>query len=280
MRKIFHALDFNLVSHDTNLDKASSFSFLFGFITSKLQFIPNSLFLSMTTAGSLVLYAAGYLFWLIGSYYHPDHHRQEHEWYGFAQFREQHRIAAIVGLIAAVLSIAAWYMPVLTVPAVWMYSISNVIWVISEYHKLNNPPHYEENYSHEQQADYLAYSISIATISLIVSVATTMAFFLPLLSTSILLSSSLISGGIGMLSLEYWLSYSYGDHLPTTIIANSYQQMPADFYPSLTRQLTPPLEIHHHKNTLFQPPSPPRDLDESPIIFTSDEDLDQLNNRV
>lgn len=167
----------------------------------------------------------GYGVWFIGSHFHPEHTYNEEEWYGFAQFKEQHLFAATLGLIATVLSIAGIFVPVLLIPAAWMFLGSSCMWATSEYHKLNNPHPQEEDYSHTYQKAYFKYALTLAGMSLVTAVCTTLIFLFPPLTIPILIGSGIVIAGLSVVAAEMWLNYTFGNHKPTPVPSTSHQQM-------------------------------------------------------
>lgn len=236
------------MSHATRLDKASSYFFLLGFFLSKIQYIPLTIISSTLKFSSLIMYFLGYLLWIIGSHIYPDHNRLKNQWYGFAQFKEQYQCAAIIGLIATVLSIIAIFVPILILPAAWLFLSSNVIWTIGEYHKLNNPPEYELNYSHGHQSVYLSYAMTMSTITLLTAVTTTLMIIFPLIALPVFMGGALLGIGLGALGLEYWLEFSFGNH-PLTPIKESYRHMNYSLGPSGTKVTS--FSESYHNHTVF-----------------------------
>lgn len=125
------------MSRSPILIKISNYSFGFGLFVSALSRIP---FLSEILALPLLIsWLIGYSTWYIGTIlYGKDHRRKEDSWYGFAQFRQQHQTAALLGTIATVL---CFIVPTLIIPTAWLFTISNIFWAIGEHHKKKYATH-------------------------------------------------------------------------------------------------------------------------------------------
>lgn len=213
------------MSHYARIYKASSLFFFSGFVVSKIQYLPvGALITPIINSVALAMYFLGYLLWYIGSYFNPDHPGIKEQWFGFAEFKEQYRYAAAVGTVATILGIIAVFFPVITIPSVWLFLVSNVIWTISEFHILKNPPAYDEKYSAECQEIYLHYALSMTAIALVVALSTTLAFSLPAFAVPIFLVSSILCIGLGAFAFEKWLDYTFGKH-PITPVSDSYEYL-------------------------------------------------------
>lgn len=232
------------------LDKLSSYSFILGMIASKIQYIPINIATPFLNLTSLTLYLLGYFLWFLSSHFSPDHRAEYTQWYGFAQFKEQNIYAASVGILAALVSIAAIALPVLAIPAAWMFVCCNSIWSISEYHKLKNPIK-DENYSESYQQSYFSYTLAMTTMGIIGALATTLIFFFPTITIPALVLSGIISIGIGIVAAEYWVDFTFGDHKKTSSSTTSYDKMNNQLGASVQLE-----EAHnpvpHHGKDLFK----------------------------
>lgn len=211
------------MSNATRLTKASSVFFFFGFTASKIRYVPIVIASALLSLISLGLYLIGYLLWFIGSHIQTDHSKHDHKWYGFAQFKEQYRLAALLGLVATAFSAIALFAPVLIIPAVWLFLGSNIFWAIGEYHKLNHPPQNDPDYSQGHQLAYLSYAITMSVITLLAATSTTLILLFPPLIAPIMIVSTVLSIGLGTLVVEYWLSFTFGNHPPTPVIQSDDQ---------------------------------------------------------
>ena len=212
------------MSHARRLDKASTYFFSTALVLSKLQYIPNAMATFVLKLSSLSLYLIGYALWFSASLLRGDHKRHNPNWYGFAQHKIQASFASITGFIATGLSIAAAFVPVLFPPAAWLYVVSNIIWTIAEYHKLNNPPKDTEHFSYSRQRAYLSYTITITTMSVVTAVAATLILVFPPIAIPATIISVIISIGLGILAFEYWMDSTHGDH-KETLVSGSYYEM-------------------------------------------------------
>ena len=183
------------------LNSASGWLFTTGFIFSKLQAIPIMIVSGILSIVSLLAYLIGYIVWYIAALCYPEHKRKQDQWYGFADFKHQYQVAALIGTTATVLCIL---FPLLIIPTAWLYTVSNSLWAISEHHKQQNPPKDDVQYSNERQTEYLRYATLVACTSALTAVATTIAFFIPPIALTLLA----VAGGFGICitvaSLYYW----------------------------------------------------------------------------
>jgi NhaP-type Na+/H+ or K+/H+ antiporter len=238
------------VSKTKILDKLSSYAFALGLVASKIQYIPINIATPFLNLTSLTLYLLGYFLWFLSSHFYPDHHPEYTEWYGFAQFKEQNIYAASLGILAALLSIAAIALPVLVIPAAWMFVCCNSIWTISEFHKLKNPLK-AENYSESYQESYFSYALTMTMMGIIGALSTTLILLFPPITITILALSGIISVGLGIVAVEYWLDFTFGDHKKTQSMETSYNKMTNKFGTSLQFEETPSQAPHQGKD-LFE----------------------------
>lgn len=232
------------------LGKASGFLFISGFIVGKLQYLPLALFSSILNIVSLLLYCVGYSLWFISSHFQPEHTIKKEEWYGFDEFKKQYLYAATIGIIASITGIAAVFLPVLFIPASWLFFFSNLVWSTGEYHKFNSPPKADENYSSSYQKAYLSFAVSMTIISLFAAAGTTVAILFPPAAVGVLLTTIIICLGLGVLAGEFWLDFNFGDHKKDVTDKSSYTQI------SNSLKAEPKLEteyeiIPEHSNSLF-----------------------------
>lgn len=259
LKKITHRREYDLVTQASKLGKASSFFFFSGFVISKIQYLPVAIVSSALTLLSLGMYFIGYALWFISSHFHPDQKIANEEWYSFAQFKEQFLYASILGLIGTLLSITAIFFPVVLVPAAWLYVGSNILWAIGEFHKLNNPPVDDENFNYEKQNNYLSYALTMTTIALIAATATTLVYFFPPIALTVILTSSIICVGLGLLAAEHWLNSNFGDYKkdPDTGVKNhntSYKSMSRNLQNSEKKTLPVATAPYHGEHPLASKP--------------------------
>lgn len=233
------------------ISKASSYFFLLGFIASKIQYLPLAFISSIINLVALGFYFAAYGLWFISSHFQPSQKEKNNEWYGFAQFKEQYLYAATIGLIASTISMMAFFFPVLLPPAAWLFFCSNMVWSIGEYHKLNNPPETDENYSHSYQKSSLSYSITMTAITLTTAISATLIFLFPPITISVIIASTITCMGLGILAAEYWLDYTFGDHKKTSVINHSYNHMQESLGPAQTNHTTHCSEPYHGNEILY-----------------------------
>lgn len=213
------------MSTNTSLNKVTTFFFGAGFVFLKLQQLPIPVFSLVVKIIAFVLYLIAYSLWLIRTILDPDEKTTHDKWYNFAQLKEQFRLSALVGMLGCVLSILGVFFPVFLLPAAWLFLIGNTIWTIGEYHKINNPPTHDELYSQSHQSAYLSYAVLITTMTLITTLATTLIFIFPAISVPLLICSSLICLGLGLLAWKHWIEANFGEHPPNQVVIQSYEQM-------------------------------------------------------
>jgi hypothetical protein len=239
------------VRDGSKISSASSYFFVSGFIIGKIQYFPFPLVVSITNLLSLACYLMGYSLWFVSSHFNPEHPPLENEWYGFTQFKEQYLYAATLGIIATLMSACAIAFPVLAIPAAWLFVVSNATWTIGEYHKLQNPPDYDPNYSHSRQDTYLSYAITMTAIGLITATSVSLSFLFPAIIVPVVAVSAIICLGLGVLAADYWLDCTFNDHKPGIPENHSYTHMQQSFGPALNSQ-SQNAPVPHHGNKLFQ----------------------------
>jgi hypothetical protein len=233
----------------------SGYFFLLGFVSSRLNHMPNMLLNTILNVVSLVSYLIGYVSWYLASLYYPEHPPKVEQWFGFAQFRRQYQIAAILGTLATIFYIVS---PTLLIPSTWLYFISNALWAISEYHKRENPPE-ESNYCPERQTSYVKFAIIVTLSALEEALAETLIWLLPLEATCIITIFSIIGTILTLASLYYWYQSAFGN-FEKEPISDSYQLFANQLvvHPSsLKRCPTPQPGMHQdHDHIHIQSPSP------------------------
>jgi hypothetical protein len=242
------------MSKTKTLDRLSGYSFFLGTLAAKMQYLPKTVLSPILNLAALGLYLSGYTLWFIASRFYPEHFPKYTEWYGFAPTKEQSSYAAAVGISAVLISIAALALPVLIVPATWLFFASNLFWVISEYHKLNNPAP-DEDFSQSYQESYLSYAITMSTMNLVGALTATLILIFPPLALPLLVASSLISVGLTITAIGYWLEFNYGEHEKTPVIETSHDKISQNLRPSLQVTDKPSLEPYHGKGLFQKTPS-------------------------
>lgn len=229
------------------INKACNFFFFTGFVISKLQFLPIPMISLITKSVSLSMYFLGYILWYISTYFHSNDPMIKPEWYEFAKTHELYRYSAILGIISTVLGISGIFSPFIALPAAWLFFISNFIWAMGEYQVLHHPPLNNLSYSHAGQYKYVEYANAMTIIALITASTCTFALLYPAFAVPVLLTSSMISTGIGFAALESWLEYHYG-HIPPDIKPESYQllqqKLGANVNNTVDKQIQP---VEHHQ---------------------------------
>jgi hypothetical protein len=209
------------------LDKLSTYAFILGTLASKMQYLPLNMFTPVLSVISLILYLTGYSLWYISSYLKPEQTPKFTEWYGFAPTKEQSSYAAAIGILAMVTSLTALALPLMAIPAAWMIVASNLFWVIGEYHKFKNPPQ-DKDYNEASQEQFLSYALSIASINLVAAITVTFLFFNPALFIPTLVVSGILTVGLTLTALGYWLAFNFNHEKKAPPANTSYEQMTHD----------------------------------------------------
>ena len=205
-------------------DKISGHFFLAGFVLYKLKNVPNLFLASLFNLAALSAYLVGYVTWFLASLCYPDHPRKRDSWYGFAEFKDQFQVASLLGIAATVMCLVY---PTLVLPALWLFTISNIVWCVAEYHKQHNPPEYDANYSNARQSIYIRYALLVTASSAITAIGVSVSLSLPALAYTALLVSSIV-GGIVTIAAFYHFKQAIFDHFPPDVIDHSYQGMATD----------------------------------------------------
>jgi hypothetical protein len=200
------------MGHAKRLEKASGIFFVLGFTAAQMQRLPFVALGAISNVVTLLSYFLGYILWLAACQFHPDHPGRKNFWYGFTQFKNQHRAAAIVGTIAVFISLIAFSLPLAIVPACWLFAASNCIWLISEYHKKKNIFNHEQGYSASQQNSYLHYSALTTALSLVTATATTVSLLFPIAAPVTIGVSVIIGIFLATFALHYWLEHKLTTH--------------------------------------------------------------------
>lgn len=218
-----------------HFDKASGIFFFSGFMLSKFQYLPFPLASAIFRFTSLGSYLLAYGSWFLANLLHSGHQEREDKWYGFAKIKEQFLFSSLLGFIATILSVVAVVLPVLFPPAAWLFLLGNLIWAIGEYHKLNNPPADDADFSQTRQQAYFAYAATTTAISLVTAVAATLMLIFPPAAIPITIFSLLICVGLGALALEHWMDSSFGAHEPSQA-PSSHNKMAKELSPTLSAE--------------------------------------------
>jgi len=181
-------------------DKLCGNFFLAGFLLSKLKIIPNKFLNQGINLLALVAYLGGYTTWYLAALFFPSQTRKRGTWYGFAEFKEQFQVTALLGSFATLLCI---FNPTLIIPILCIYAVANIFWTFAEYHKYRNPPTYDPLYSTAAQANFMKYVILTTGISLLTAVCATISVIFPIAATATFVFSTLFTTSFSLLALLY-----------------------------------------------------------------------------
>jgi len=241
-------------------DMASGLAFYTGMACMRVRDVPNPVVSLAFTIIALSAYLIGYGAWLLAALLYKEDKPKTERWYGFTLYKKQIIVAAMIGLIATILSLA---MPELFAATACLFFISNLIWAVGEYHKIHNKDLHGPGFSTNKQKIYFVYAGLTTFISLMTaSMATTI-----LLYPDILLLSfpvvGLVSGiGIGLMVISIGLNLFTKTHFP-----------PDDASPSPKMTLSHPNEdsSDNNRNTVWPSPVPRRPKTLSPERVTPSE---------
>ncbi len=205
-----------------SLDKISGIFFTAGFFISKLKFIPFKLLLPIVNIISLSSYLVGYITWYIAALLYPDLARKRDQWFGFFDLKEQYQLAAFIGTVATLFCLIT---PSLVCLPLWLYVISNLIWAVGEYHKYQNPPVDDENYSKDRQTAYLKYVFLALTLSIVSALAATLAVCFPPIAAVTLMVGTGIGIVLGVASMYYWKVSTFDTFEKNAAKKSSYEVM-------------------------------------------------------
>ena len=236
------------------LNKTSGFLFLCGYFSSQFKHIPVFIVSAIFNIISLAAYLIGYMVWYAASLFYPDLPRKHGHWFGFAEFKLQYQIAALFGIVSIIICLIA---PALIILTTWLYSISNLIWAISECHKRENPFPSDKLYSSARQTSYLRYAILIAANSIQSALSATIIFIFPP-TTIIVLACSLILGvGLTFATLYYWGKAIFGQFTPDSVKQNySKPQSYSKISDKLSHNVQPNLKLCSKPTNMLQKASP------------------------
>ena len=212
------------------LNKISAFLFLTALIASRLRNIPVLFASSLFNLISLSAYLIGYISWYVSALLHTDHPRKKNHWFGFATFKEQYELAALLGTVATIMMVASIMIPLLVIPGAWLYALSNCMWSISEYHKKENPPPDDETYSRERQTLFFRYTMLLATSSALTALAVSVSLLFPASAFILIPATTIAVAGLAIPSLYYWGKSTFGNFLTPTS---------PDSYLRLSKELSP-----------------------------------------
>ena len=194
-------------AHIKKIDKASGIIFFLGILSAKLCYLPVALVSGVAYILSLVFYLVAYVLWLIATHFYPNHPPLRDRWFGFSAFRDQNKASATIGALAVIFSFVAFAVPIIIIPSLWLFVISNLIWSISHYHKLKNPILQEDFFSRESQGSFLSYTILTTTLSLVTAVCLTAAFLCPPVAAVLLTVSTAVGIALTVVAMGYFAHY-------------------------------------------------------------------------
>jgi hypothetical protein len=220
------------------LNAISGNVFFLGFLSSQLRAIPVAVVSGIFALVSLIAFLVGYLAWYLAALCFPDYARQRHQWYGFFEYKKQNLVSAMIGMVATVLCLCC---PALIFPAFILYTISNSLWVIAEYHYKNNPNPNDENFSSKRQADYLYYTLFITLGTILATAALAISIFCPLLAPAVYIASTVICTSLTLISFYFRGKSLLGKYKPDNI-EGSYQKLAQGLPSSAEASNKPELE--------------------------------------
>lgn len=199
------------------LDKISGYCFLLGFFTSRLRAISSPLIAPIIRATNLASYLVGYAAWYISSLFSKASTTTYSQWYSYKDSRKQQQIAGVLGLMAAILCIIY---PLAIIPTSWLYTLSNIHWLLAERNKMNSPSSTDPTYSTQKQTIYCYYATCVTIVGLITALTATLIFLFPLMTTLLLPYATYIGLGLSILSAGILAKHALGTYPPDPIPKN------------------------------------------------------------
>jgi hypothetical protein len=222
---MFITKDQDLTKQATYFDTISGKLFLAAFFLNKLKYIPNSIASAVFNTLALAAYLIGYITWYMATLFYPDHPRKRDAWYGFVEFKEQYQLAAFLGAFATILCLVE---PALMLPAMWLFTVSSIVWSISEHHKYKHPPEYDKNYSTAKQSDYLNYVYTTLAASLVASISATLALLFPPIALPCMYLGLIGGNALTIVSLYLWKECTVKTYEPDQPSHSSYVTLTTD----------------------------------------------------
>ncbi len=133
-------------------------------------------------------------------FYPDDINLNKNAWFSAKGFKRQYQLAAILGTIATFLCIIC---DDLIISIDWLYTFSNFLWALSEYHKKNTPTLDTYQYTSKRQSNYYCYAILCTTSSFATAIVSTVPTLSPISAEIISPFMSCVSGTLGGLALLY-----------------------------------------------------------------------------
>lgn len=209
----------------TILNRICTILFGAGLVCLKIHNLPIPVVSTIIGFIAYGLYLTAYSLWFFRTLLDPAQKEIQTNWYGFLQYKGQFGLSALLGILGCVLSIIGFFIPILVVPAAWLFLACNTLWTIGEYHQYKTPPQEDEQYSESYQSVYLSYAIVVTTITLLSTLATTLTFIFPPITIPLMIFSGAICFGLSLLAWGYWINATFGDHPTLHEIKDSYFQM-------------------------------------------------------
>ena len=196
------------------LDKISGYCFLLGFFSSRLRDISSPLIAPLMRATNLASYLVGYTAWYISSLFSKASTKTPSQWYSCTDARRQQQIAGVLGLIAAIFCIIY---PLTIIPTTWLYTLSNIHWLLAERNKKNSPSSTDPTYSTQKQTIYYYYAACVTLVGLIAALTATLIFLFPPMATLLLPHATYLGLGLSVLSAGILAKHALGTYPPDPI---------------------------------------------------------------
>lgn len=210
------------------LNRTSVAFFLLGFIADKLRFVPVALVSTIANLAALFFNFLGYLAWFAASKLYPEHPKLKQVKFGLNQFKTQNKISALLGGIAIITAAIALALPVLLIPTAWLFALSSVVWVYSEYNKKQHPFPGDKEFSSKRQSLFLRFALALTTLSVLTAVAATLSFVFPMAAPIVLTISAIATIYMIAIIFYFWVDFTfYKFKLNPVINDQSYKQMMA-----------------------------------------------------
>lgn len=197
--------------HSKRINIASSVFAVAGFILSKAEYFFGVSFIrAFFTVASLVCFLIYYILWFAAATFFPN--VQTTKPLSIFDLLKEHRSvnikAAIVGVLGTILYFSSFALPVLTIPAVWLYFISSCLWFYGEYKELNKPSLAGEGPLWVKHKNYVIFSGLLTFSSLLSAISSTAIFWAPTLAAPpITITFAVIGALVGCGAIAFWLAH-------------------------------------------------------------------------
>lgn len=232
-------------------DNLSRFFFVAAFIANALYHITPVFIGRICKLAAIGCNYAGYLFWLASAQVSKDQERLKNKWYAFAKIKNQHRLTSLLGVLATTLALIGFFIPVMLIPAFWLFTLSNIIWAITTFHQKRNLPQDDPRYTPKGYDNYFNYVILSTAASVVAAIGTTLIFCFPAATLPILIIVMSISALITLPSLSYLVESVNPDGFDLSHTFEPSYQMMNNHMPNRQTQRFMPTPDNRQTKSIF-----------------------------